>query len=54
MGNILSRFCCCKCVIAQTLKKELNRDKHVEIIYKEIIGQDLEINLPYDTKIEYV
>ena len=36
MNRIISKFCCCSCKIVKTLKKELERDKEVEKIYKEI------------------
>ena len=57
MGNFLSHFCCCECCscqVAKTLKKELKRDKKVEIIYKEIIGRTDDTYFPYDMEEAYI
>ena len=57
MGNIISSLCCCKCCkcrVAKTLKKELKRDKKVEIIYKEITGQTESTTFPCDYEEAYI
>ena len=57
MGNFLSRLCCCECCsckVAKTLKKELRRDKKVEIIYKEITGRTEETSFPCDIEEAYI
>ena len=57
MGNIISCLCCCKCCkcrVAKTLKKELKRDKKVEIIYKEITGKTECTSFPCDLEEAYI
>ena len=54
MGKIISHCCCCRCEVAKTLKKELRRDKQVEIIYKEITGRTEDTGFPCDVEVAYI
>lgn len=54
MGNVVSKCCCCECKVAKELKKELRRDKEVEIIYKQITGQTEETKFPCDYEEQYI
>jgi hypothetical protein len=40
MGKILSKCLICPCGCTQVIKKELKRDKKVEIIYKQITNRE--------------
>jgi len=44
MGNIFSKYCCCCC---SRIKREIQRDRQVEVIYKEITSDPM----AYDTTI---
>ena len=54
MGKIMSHCCCCNCETAKTLKKELRRDRQVEIIYKEITGKTNCTSFPCDYEEAYI
>ncbi len=54
MGNIISKCCCCDCKVAKEIKRELRRDKEVEVIYKQITGQTEETKFPCDYEEEYI
>lgn len=54
MGNIISNCCCCNCKVAKSIKKELRRDKKVEVIYKEITGQTEDTKFPCDYEEQYI
>ena len=38
MGNIFSKYCCCCC---SRIKREIQRDRQVEVIYKEITSDPM-------------
>ena len=54
MVNIISNCCCCNCKVAKSIKKELRRDKKVEVIYKEITGQTEDTKFPCDYEEQYI
>jgi|TARA_B100001778_G_scaffold91574_1_gene74735 hypothetical protein len=54
MGNIISKCCCCDCKVAKEIKRELRRDKEVEVIYKEITGQTEDTKFPCDYEEQYI
>ena len=54
MGNMISKCCCCNCKVAKSIKRELKRDKEVEVIYKEITGQTEDTKFPCDYEEQYI
>lgn len=53
MGKALSICCCCKCETAEKIKKELRRNKDVEVIYKQISCQN-GYGFPCDIEVPYI
>ena len=54
MGKILSKCCCCGLEVTDKIKKELKREKEVEVIYKQITGRQVDTSFPVDLEIAYI